>query len=85
MTLPAVERLAAESPDAERWVAIRESHVGDAYVEWTRIVTQCFGGVGYTWEYDIHLFLKRARLNQQLFGNPTHHRRRLAQLLCDDG
>ncbi len=62
------------------WAAVASSYCGDAYTEATRIAVQCFGGVGFTWEYDIHFFMKRARLSQQLFGNPTHHR----QLLVDE-
>lgn len=39
---------------------------------------QLHGGVGFTWEYDPHLYFKRARASEQLFGHPTLHRERLA-------
>jgi len=39
---------------------------------------QLHGGVGYTWESSIHVYLKRAVLNRALFGSPAAHRRRLA-------
>jgi len=42
---------------------------------------QVHGGIGFTWEHDLHLFLKRAQLDQQLFGDAVFHRRRLASLL----
>ena len=35
-------------------------------------------GMGYMWESDIHVYLKRAVLNRSLFGSPTSHRRWLA-------
>ena len=36
------------------------------------------GGVGFTWEHDLHLYLRRARTNALLYGDATHHR----ELLC---
>jgi 3-oxochol-4-en-24-oyl-CoA dehydrogenase len=36
------------------------------------------GGIGYTWEHELHLYLKRARLNQLLFGDSAWHREILA-------
>ena len=40
---------------------------------------QLHGGIGYTWESGIHVYLKRAALNRSLFGSPAAHRRQLAQ------
>ncbi len=42
---------------------------------------QVHGGIGFTWEHDVHLFLKRSQLDQQAFGDATFHRDRLARLL----
>jgi alkylation response protein AidB-like acyl-CoA dehydrogenase len=42
---------------------------------------QVHGGVGFTWEHDIHLFLKRSQLDQVSFGDATFHRDRLGRLL----
>jgi alkylation response protein AidB-like acyl-CoA dehydrogenase len=39
---------------------------------------QLHGGVGYTWESGVHVYLKRATLNRTWFGSPAEHRRRLA-------
>jgi alkylation response protein AidB-like acyl-CoA dehydrogenase len=39
------------------------------------------GGIGFTWEHDLHLFLKRAQLDQVSFGDAAFHRERLALLL----
>jgi alkylation response protein AidB-like acyl-CoA dehydrogenase len=41
---------------------------------------QTFGGIGFTWEHDIHFFLKRARVSAQLLGTPAQHRERVAGL-----
>jgi alkylation response protein AidB-like acyl-CoA dehydrogenase len=42
---------------------------------------QVHGGVGFTWEHDLHLFLKRSQLDQVAFGDATFHRDRLGELL----
>ncbi|WP_262058858.1 acyl-CoA dehydrogenase family protein [Streptomyces sp. STR69] len=42
---------------------------------------QIHGGIGYTWEHDAHLHLKRAKSSEQLFGGPATHRSRLADLV----
>jgi alkylation response protein AidB-like acyl-CoA dehydrogenase len=42
---------------------------------------QVHGGIGFTWEHDLHLFLKRAQLDQVTFGDAPFHRDRLATLL----
>jgi len=40
---------------------------------------QLHGGIGYTWESGIHVYLKRAALNRSLFGSPAAHRHELAK------
>lgn len=40
---------------------------------------QLHGGIGYTWESGVHVYLKRATLNRSLFGSPAAHRRQLAK------
>jgi alkylation response protein AidB-like acyl-CoA dehydrogenase len=42
---------------------------------------QVHGGIGFTWEHDLHLYLKRAQLDQVSFGDAGYHRQRLATLL----
>ena len=42
---------------------------------------QVHGGIGFTWEHDLHLFLKRSQLDQVTFGDATWHRERLAHIL----
>lgn len=42
---------------------------------------QLHGGIGFTWEYDAHLFFKRARATLSLLGAPQHHRERIATLI----
>jgi len=42
---------------------------------------QVHGGVGFTWEHDLHFFMKRAQLDQLAFGDASFHRARLTALL----
>jgi alkylation response protein AidB-like acyl-CoA dehydrogenase len=42
---------------------------------------QVHGGIGFTWEHDLHLFLKRSQLDQVAFGDGAYHRERLGALL----
>ena len=44
---------------------------------------QVHGGIGFTWEHDMHLFVKRAQLDQVSFGDAAFHRDRIAAMLRD--
>jgi alkylation response protein AidB-like acyl-CoA dehydrogenase len=53
----------------------------DAAVRVAESSLQVHGGIGFTWESDVHLYLKRAQLDQVAFGDARHHRTRLAATL----
>ncbi len=77
----AVARFASDpSGDAEA-VSIAALQCNDGYARVAAAALQMHGGIGFTWEHDTHLFLKRARLNQVLAGDAAWHRRRLAAAL----
>src|SRR5208282_4035074 len=65
--------------DAEREAAITKSYVGPTCSDACGIAVQVHGGIGFTWENDTHLYFKRAKLDEMLFGTPRWHRRRLAE------
>jgi len=75
----AVRNVAEGAPDAAVSVSMAKSHVCAAAVDIAGKAMQLHGGMGYTWESGIHVYLKRATLNRSLFGSPAEHRRRLAQ------
>lgn len=58
--------------------AICSSYVGPACSEACGLGLLVHGGIGFTWEEDSHLYLKRAKLDEVLFGTPSSQRRRLA-------
>jgi alkylation response protein AidB-like acyl-CoA dehydrogenase len=71
----------ADPAAAEREAALVGGFVGDAYVSVAGSTIQVHGGIGFTWEHDAHLYLKRAKSSQLMFGTPGGHRRRAAALL----
>ncbi len=53
----------------------------DAFMNCATENIQIHGGIGFTWEHPAHLYFKRAKTDELLFGDPTYHRRQLAQRL----
>ncbi len=75
----AVHAVATDAPDAATAVSMAKSYATSAAVEVAGKAMQLHGGMGYTWESGVHVYLKRAALNRSLFGSPAHHRRELAK------
>lgn len=65
--------------EADVAVAMAKSYACGGAVEVVGKTLQLHGGIGYTWESGIHVYLKRAVFNRSLFGSPAAHRRHLAQ------
>jgi alkylation response protein AidB-like acyl-CoA dehydrogenase len=73
---------ADESPDELPAVAsLAKAQGSDAYLQIAAEAIQIHGGLGFTWEQDVHLYFKRAKASEVLLGDPTHHRELLAQRL----
>jgi hypothetical protein len=75
----AVHAIAEDRPDAGVAAAMAKSYVCGTAVDVVGKAMQLHGGIGYTWESGIHVYLKRAALNRSLFGSPADHRRALAK------
>jgi alkylation response protein AidB-like acyl-CoA dehydrogenase len=73
--------LAAEDPDRSIAASTAKTWGSDASKRVMASALQVHGGIGFTWEHDLHLFLKRAQLDQLSFGDAVAHRERLAALL----
>ncbi|MBF8644395.1 acyl-CoA dehydrogenase family protein [Pseudomonas pudica] len=58
--------------------ATAKAHASETFFHCAAESIQLHGGVGFTWEYDPHLYFKRARASEQLLGNPAWHRECLA-------
>jgi alkylation response protein AidB-like acyl-CoA dehydrogenase len=71
---------AAEGNDEVPVVAsLAKSYCSEAYFHASAENIQIHGGIGFTWEHDAHLYFKRAKSSELLFGDPTYHRELLAQ------
>jgi len=67
--------------DANELAAIAKAYVSERCPEIIQDCVQMHGGIGVTWDHDIHLYLRRATLHRQLYGQPSEHRDRVAALI----
>jgi alkylation response protein AidB-like acyl-CoA dehydrogenase len=73
--------LDAGSPDAALAVSAAKAYVGDASRKVCGSSIQVHGGIGFTWEYDLHLYVKRAKHLEPLYGDADFHREQALQLV----
>jgi len=71
----------ANRDEAPLRAAMAKAYLSDAYRHVSGENIQIHGGVGFTWEYDCHLFFKRAKSDEVWLGDAVYHRERVAQLL----
>ncbi|WP_059016749.1 acyl-CoA dehydrogenase family protein [Mycobacterium sp. M26] len=76
LALAELSRESGEGPVSA--VSTAKAYACDAAVKVCTDAVQAHGGIGFTWEHDAHLWLKRALLDRALFGSPSWHRRRVA-------
>jgi alkylation response protein AidB-like acyl-CoA dehydrogenase len=69
-----------EPESAALAASMAKAYAADAGWNVTASALQVHGGIGFTWEHDLHFFLKRARTNGHLLGSPRAHRERVAEL-----
>jgi alkylation response protein AidB-like acyl-CoA dehydrogenase len=80
ITAYAAQVVQAGAADAAAAVSIAKSQCGRFGVEIIRDCVQLHGGIGVTWEHDIHFYLRRAVSNEALWGAPARHHDRLCRL-----
>jgi alkylation response protein AidB-like acyl-CoA dehydrogenase len=94
MALAAAERLGeeiavkgtrqADADDADTYgleaASMAKAFVGDCAIDLAQACFQVFGGIGFTWEHDQHLYLRRLTTDAAFFGDPVWHRERLCEL-----
>jgi alkylation response protein AidB-like acyl-CoA dehydrogenase len=69
------------APEGPLAVSMAKAYVSDAYRRVSAAGIQLHGGIGFTWEHDLHLYFKRAKGSEFTFGDATYHRERVAQLV----
>jgi alkylation response protein AidB-like acyl-CoA dehydrogenase len=73
----AIAALDAGAPDAAELVSAAKAYVGEYGGEVLHDCVQIHGGIGVTYEHDLHLFLRRVTVNRATYGTPSEHRRNL--------
>ena len=74
--------IAAGDSDAARATCVAKASVGDASRRAAKEGVQLHGGIGFTWEHDLHLYIRRVYGNEPLLGGAVEARARLATLLA---
>jgi acyl-CoA dehydrogenase len=70
----------ADDPGRLVDLAAAQSYCSEAFVSIAANTIQVHGGIGFTWEHPAHLYLRRARTDAELFGDPAWHRERYVRL-----
>ena len=63
--------------------SVAKAYCSDGYFKNAGDAIQLHGGVGFTWEYDVHLYFKRAKSSELFLGNGAYHREQVAKILLD--
>jgi len=66
--------LDADADDGPLAASVAKAYVGDAARKVCGEAIQVHGGIGFTWEYDLHLYVKRAKALEAMYGDADHHR-----------
>jgi len=69
----------ADDPEVPVLASLAKAYCSDAYFRGAAESIQIHGGVGFTWEYDVHLYFKRAKSSETLLGDASFHRERIAR------
>ena len=81
ITDAAIAAIAADAGDAAELASAAKAYTGQYGAELVQDCVQMHGGIGVTFDHDLHLFLRRVTLNRALYGTPADHRLRLAALV----
>ncbi|HWE55455.1 MAG TPA: acyl-CoA dehydrogenase family protein [Acidimicrobiales bacterium] len=77
--------VAEGAPNARHLVSVAKAFIGQYGMELLQDCVQIHGGIGVTFDHDLHLFLRRAALNRSLLGTPAAHRQRVADIVIEEG
>jgi alkylation response protein AidB-like acyl-CoA dehydrogenase len=72
---------AADSADLATAAAVAKMVCSDAFLQVALDNMRIHGGIGFTWEHDAHLYVRRAKATELIFGSPDYHAQRLADLV----
>ncbi|MCW2730285.1 MAG: acyl-CoA dehydrogenase [Mycobacterium sp.] len=79
-TNAAIAAVGARADDTEMAVSVAKSYIGEHAPGMLQLCVQLHGGIGVTWEHDLHLYLRRVTLYRSMFGTPEDHNLRVYAL-----
>ncbi|MGQ0432128.1 MAG: acyl-CoA dehydrogenase family protein [Microthrixaceae bacterium] len=79
----AARAVATEAPEAAELVSVAKAWIGPHATELIQDCVQLHGGIGVTWEHDLHLYLRRTTVNRATYGTPEDHADRVASMLLE--
>jgi alkylation response protein AidB-like acyl-CoA dehydrogenase len=71
----------ADQTEASLAASVAKAYCAEMFRKVSTSAIQVLGATGYSWEHDIHLYLKRAKVNEVLFGDPDYHREKIVRTL----
>jgi len=71
--------LDAKAEDGELAASVAKAYVGDAARKVCGEAIQVHGGIGFTWEYDLHIYFKRAKALEPMYGDADYHREQIVR------
>jgi len=77
----ATRAVAEGSEEAAELVSVAKAFIGHYSAELVQDCVQLHGGIGVTFDHDLHLYLRRVTLNRALYGTPAEHRQRIAAIV----
>ena len=79
----AVAAVGSDASDADELVSAASAFIGEYGAELIQDCVQLHGGIGVTFEHDLHLYLRRVTVNRMLYGTPAEHLRRVGDLVVE--
>lgn len=76
----AAQAVQGRQEDAAELASMAAAFIGDVAIMVSQESLQIHGGIGYTWEHDLHLYMRRARSNSLMYGDPGWHRERVCAI-----
>jgi alkylation response protein AidB-like acyl-CoA dehydrogenase len=64
-------------------ISMAKAYASDSYREVGNLGIQVHGGIGFTWDHEIHFYYKRAKASELMFGDALYHRERIARIVMD--
>ncbi|MGE0880955.1 MAG: acyl-CoA dehydrogenase family protein [Acidimicrobiia bacterium] len=80
LSVAATRAVQSQAPYASEAASMAKAWIGDYGVDIGQGCFQVFAGIGYTWEHDLHFFLRRLTMNSLLYGNADWHRERICTI-----